>query len=161
MEYVVESRLPFSAAQIWKVLADVTHFARNDPYHRDFRFVGDQREGVGTTFTVKHTYRPIYPFGEETVTGVITQWEPEKRVLLSERCKMSFRNHSQLFTLEAVDAETTIARFSIRYAGVPLVLLGWKLWADYKVKARMADKLRELEDDCRTLAAAPRDRRTA
>lgn len=77
MEYHVTRMLPHASHRVWKVLENVEHFARDDPFHHDFPYLSECRSGVGTSFTMRHSYWPVFPFVADRVVCTITQSEPE------------------------------------------------------------------------------------
>ena len=152
MRYRLDKTLPYSAATVWRALSHLRHFARQDPFHRALEFIGDRDEGFGAQFRVRHSYLPIFPFGEDEVVCTVTAWEPERRLKLSEANRRRYRNHAQEFTLEPAGPGETRVRYEISYLGIPLVLLGWRLWARWLVRRRMNEKLDDLADDCAFIA---------
>jgi hypothetical protein len=151
VHYDVERTIAQPIAVVWEALADLQHFARNDPFHHDLVFLSDQYAGPGTCFAVRHTYLPIFPFPPDDVLCTVTVCEPEQRIDLNECNTNPYKSHRQRFDLERLDARRTRVRYRIAYAGVPRILPAWRVWAAWRVKARMRDKLTGLESDCRAV----------
>jgi hypothetical protein len=152
MRYAVERRLTYSPLVVWNALRDLRHFAENDPYHHDFRWVGDRREGVGAEFVLGHSYAPLFPFGPDEVTCRVTEWEPGERQTIVETNRRAYRSHWQRFTL-IHDRYDTMIRFEIGYRGIPWLLLPWRLWVGFMVTRRMRQKLADIEKRCRGMAS--------
>lgn len=147
MKYVLRETLPYSPRCVWSVLEDVEHFARNDPFHHEFKYLGGQRSGIGTVFTMKHTYLPIFPFGADQVICTVTQWEPGRIQTLLESNPRPHRSHVQRFRLIPQTAGTAV-EYSITYKGVPSWIFPLAQWVRWTVSRRMKDKLRELAQQC-------------
>jgi hypothetical protein len=151
MTYTVERTLPFSPFVIWAVLSDLTHFARNDPYHHNLRFISDKREGVGTQFKVSHRYWPIFPLCPDEVIFEVEIWDPKRILRARETNRKKYRTHTQEFLLVEEDGKTdcTTVQYNLYSAHIPLFpLLPLRIWAECMVTRRMNQKLAELENDC-------------
>src|SRR5437899_3129909 len=153
MKYVVERWIDVPAAAVWAALARLEHFAESDPFHHDLRWLSDRREGIGAEFTLRHTYRPIFPFGEDVVRCAVTEWIPERRLFVQETNARPWKSHAQRFYLNAENGGTRL-RYEIGYVGVPWALLAWRLWVDWHVTARMEAKLTDIEAASASLRAA-------
>ena len=147
MEYRVTRTLPHPPDRIWQVLKDVDHFARDDPFHHDFAYIGERRSGVGTSFTLRHTYWPIFPFAADRITCTITQSEPERIQTLLERNDKSYRTHVQRFVLSA-KGTGTIVEYTITYGGIPAWMFPFSHWVRWLVTRRMRAKLGQLARSC-------------
>lgn len=147
MDYHVNRVLPWAPQSIWRVLSDVSHFARDDPFHHDFTYITERKSGHGTTFRIRHTYLPIFPFAADEVVCTVTQWEPERAQTLVERNRKAYRSHTQRFTLTPLGA-ATLLQYTITYKGVPSWLLPLSLWVRWRVKRRMEEKLTQIARLC-------------
>lgn len=116
MEYRVSRILPWVPQRVWRVLKDVSHFARDDPFHHDFAYITEQKSGLGTMFRIRHTYLPIFPFVADDAVCTITQWEPERIQTLLEKNRWAYRTHTQRLTLTALRA-ATVVEYTITYRG--------------------------------------------
>lgn len=145
MRYSVERRIPFPISSVWSVLTDLRHFAANDPFHHDFAWTGERREGMGAGFRLRHTYSPIFPFGSDEVVCLVTEWKPGESQSILETNRRRYRSHSQRFSLVPLRFGDTLVRYDVIYRGIPWLLLPWRLWVGYWVKRRMRQKLEDLE----------------
>jgi len=156
MDYHVSRILPHTVRQIWTVLEDVEHFARKDPFHHDFAYIGPRGSGVGTTFRMTHTYFPILPFVADEVICTIVQSEPERVQALLERNQISYRTHLQRFALTP-QGSATVVEYTIHYKGIPALFFPISQWVRWQVKRRMRSKLSELARECDAQRAAVQD----
>ena len=145
VRYSVERRIPFPTASVWQVLADLRHFAENDPFHHDFAWNGERREGIGASFGLRHTYAPIFPFGSDRVDCLVTEWNPGEAQSILEANVRRYRSHTQRFSLAPLRFGDTLVRYDIFYRGIPWPLFPWRLWVSYWVKRRMRQKLEDIE----------------
>ena len=147
MRYRVERNIPFSPLIVWSVLRDLRHFADNDPYHHDFRWLGERREGAGAKFGLRHSYAPIYPFASDEVACTVTEWEPGEAQTIVEANRRKYRSHTQRFTLTPLRFGSLV-RFEVTLVGPPMWLLPWRLWVDFWALRRMRQKLADIETAC-------------
>ncbi|TSC83045.1 MAG: hypothetical protein G01um101419_317 [Parcubacteria group bacterium Gr01-1014_19] len=133
--------------KIWDLLSDLRHFAKNDPFHSDFKFESEQREGVGAKFSVEHNYKPIFPFGSDRVMCTVSAWQPLGEVAINEKNPRHWwMDHSQRFVIEPVEDGVRVSYF-ISYIGVPWP---FSIWVSRLVLKRMNEKLAEVEQDALT-----------
>jgi hypothetical protein len=151
MLYTAFRVLPYSPAQVWRIIGDIRHFVYKDPFHSDLVFTSDQREGQGVQFTLRHSYWPNFPFRPDTVECLISVSRVEREQVLVETNVQAYRSHTQRFLLEKVEGGTRLV-YEIQYMGIPHWLLPWKMWVKWNVLRRMKEKLRDVEEVCGTLA---------
>jgi hypothetical protein len=94
----------------WAWLADLERLVLADLLHREARFIGGQRAGVGTVLLVPHGLA----HGPRMLRRLtITHWQPPHRlrwtdVSVSRWGRRHIFPHSEEFRLEALDARTTL-----------------------------------------------------
>ena len=158
-KYAAERLVRLPAEPIWKVLSDLSHIARNDPYHHDFKFVeGSLQEGKGATFITTHSYWPIFPFPRDEVVCKVIDWQPLARVTVVEKSQKKYRSHIQDFTLEPCGQYVTVVHFEVNLFSIPWWLWPLRAWVTFKALRRMRQKLKEVEEAAWSRYLAERSR---
>lgn len=147
MTYMVERLMSVCAERLWERLADLTHIAQDDPYHDQFEWIGEVREGVGTRFRVHHHYAPILPFWPDVVDCEVIEWIPFRRQIILEKNERAYRSHKQHFEIEPIDTASCKLIYRVEYTGVPRWLYPWFAYVNVLVRRRMRCKCRELEQN--------------
>lgn len=146
MRHHVERAMPFAPAVVWDAIADLRHFAIDDPFHDDLRFLGEQRIGAGTRFRLHHSYLPIFPFPPDEVVATVSRWEPSRGLTLDEVNPRAWRSHVQDFVVEPHSEGSQVVHEVTHW--FPASAAPMAPWVRWRVGARMTRKLEQLEAAC-------------
>ena len=161
MLYRKEISLDVTVDKAWDFISDLRNFGRFNPHHYGVKFLTENCQGEGTTFTTRHTFWPIFPIPSLETRCVVTSWEKNEfdaAVVVDEQPYVNIRigsirvgnidvpltNHIQRYFLDAEGSKTNYI-FEVEYKGVPAWIPPWFKHVNTRVEKVMINELESIK----------------